>query len=249
MGSKKGRDEDRRRIARELHDSVGQLLAAMSMNSSKVLNEKGKLSAEAAKCVAENSELLRQALTEVRTISYLLHPPLLDEMGLESAVRWFIDGFGQRSNIDVSLTIEVGLDRLAPDLELAIFRILQEGLTNIHRHSGSKTARVRLVQKCGCVLCEISDAGKGIAPEKLLAFNSSGSVGLGLRGMRERISQLGGALQIHSSVKGTTLEATLPVRHAHTAENKQGCFSLPADRASAFYGSEPSLNRVSRSGH
>lgn len=242
------RDEERRRIARELHDSVGQLLAAMSMNSSKVGNEKGKLSGEAAKCVEENSDLLRQALTEVRTISHLLHPPLLDEIGLESAVRWFIKGFAQRSNIHVSLTVALGLDRLSDDLELAIFRVLQECLTNIHRHSGSKTARIRLVQKDGCVHCEISDDGKGIAPEELLALNSSGSVGIGLRGMRERISQLGGALQIHSRVKGTTVEATLPVRHAHTAEDKQRCFSLPADRASALYVSEPSLNRVSPSG-
>ena len=242
------RDEERRRIARELHDSVGQLLAAMSMNSSKVGNEKRKLSGEAAKCVEENSDLLRQALTEVRTISHLLHPPLLDEIGLESAVRWFIKGFAQRSNIHVSLTVALGLDRLSDDLELAIFRVLQECLTNIHRHSGSKTARIRLVQEDGCVHCEISDDGKGIAPEKLLALNSSGSVGIGLRGMRERISQLGGALQIHSSVKGTTVEATLPVRHAHTAEDKQRCFSLPADRASALYVSEPSLNRVSPSG-
>lgn len=242
------RDEERRRIARDLHDSVGQLLAAMSMNSSKLGNEKGKLSVEAAKCVEENSDLLTQALTEVRTISHLLHPPLLDEMGLESAVRWFVKGFAQRSNVDVSFSVALGLHRLAPDLELAIFRMLQECLTNIHRHSESKTARIHLDQKYGCVYCEISDDGKGIAPEKLLALNSSGSVGIGLRGMRERISQLGGALQIHSSVKGTAVEATLPVRHAHTAEDKQRCFSLPADRASALYVSEPSLNRVSPSG-
>ena len=227
------RDEERRRIARELHDSVGQLLAAMSMNSSKVGNEKGKLSGEAAKCVEENSDLLRQALTEVRTISHLLHPPLLDEIGLESAVRWFIKGFAQRSNIHVSLTVALGLDRLSDDLELAIFRVLQECLTNIHRHSGSKTARIRLVQKDGCVHCEISGDGKGIPREKQLGLNSSGSVGLGLRGMRERVSQLGGALDVRSNLNGTTVAATLPVRHADRAD-KRVCFSLAPDMASAF---------------
>ncbi len=228
------RDEERRRIARELHDSVGQLLAAMSMNSAKVMNEKGKLSIEVAKSVEENAELLRQALTEVRTISHLLHPPLLDEIGLESAVRWFIKGFEQRSNIDVSLAVALGLERLASDLELAIFRILQECLTNIHRHSDSKTARIHLDQRDGCVHCEISDDGKGIPLEKQVALNSAGSVGVGLRGMRERISQLGGVLQIHSSVKGTIVEATLPVKHAHTAEGDRDCFSLPPDRKSAL---------------
>ena len=242
------RDEEHRRIARELHDSVGQLLAAMSINSSKVVNEKGRLSAEAVKCVEENSKFLREALTEVRTISHLLHPPLLDEIGLEAAVRDLIEGFGQRSNIDVSLDVSLGPDRLAPDLELAIFRISQECLTNIHRHSGSKTARIRLDQNDGCVLCEISDDGQGIPSEKQVALNSRGSVGVGLRGMRERVSQLGGVLQIHSSGKGTTVEATLPVKHAHTAEDDRGRFSLPANRASALDVSETSLNRMSPSG-
>jgi signal transduction histidine kinase len=242
------RDEERRRIARELHDSVGQLLAAMSMNNCKLEKQKGKLSAEAARCVEENSDLLTQALTEVRTISHLLHPPLLDEIGLESAVRWFIKGFAQRSHIDVSLTVALGLERLVPDLELAIFRILQECLTNIHRHSEGKTATIHLDQRDGCVHCEISDDGKGIPLEKRVALNSAGSVGVGLRGMRERISQLGGVLQIHSSVNGTTVQATLPVKHAHIAEDDRVRFRLPADRSSASYVSEPSLNRVSPSG-
>lgn len=242
------RDEERRRIARELHDSVGQLLAAMSINSCKLGNEKRKLSPEAARCVEENSDLLMQAVTEVRTISHLLHPPLLDEIGLESAVRWFIRGFAQRSHIDVSLTVALGLERLAPDLELAIFRILQECLTNIHRHSESKTARIHLDQKDARVHCEITDDGKGIPPEKQVGLNSAGSVGVGLRGMRERISQLGGVLQIHSSVNGTTVQATLPVKNAHTEDDDRVRFGLPADGSSVSYVSEPSLNRVSPSG-
>jgi signal transduction histidine kinase len=204
------RDEERRRIARELHDSVGQLLAAMSMNSSKVQKEQSKLSPQAARCVEENADLIKQALAEIRTMSHLLHPPLLDEIGLESAVRWFIKGFSQRSTIDVALTVSAGFDRLGEDLELAVFRILQECLTNIHRHSGSKTARVQLDQKDGWVHCEISDDGIGIPPEKRLALNSPGAVGVGLRGMRERINQLGGVLEIHSNGAGTTVTVALP---------------------------------------
>lgn len=204
------RDEERRRLARELHDSVGQLLAALSMNLAKVQNEKTKLSRPAAKSVDENAGLLRQTLSEIRTMSHLLHPPLLDEMGLETAIRWFIKGPSERSNIDVALTVAPGFDRLAEDLELAIFRILQECLTNIHRHSESKTARIRLDNQDGWVHCEISDDGIGIPPEKQLALNSPGNVGVGLRGMRERISQLNGVLQIQSDGRGTTVTVALP---------------------------------------
>lgn len=212
------RDDERRRIARELHDSVGQLLAAVCMNTSRVEDEKGKLSQEAAKSIDENAELMRRAVAEVRTISYLLHPPLLDEMGLESAIGWFLEGFGKRSNIDVNLTIAPGFERLADDLELTIFRILQEALTNIHRHSGSKTARIQLNQNNGYVCCTISDDGKGIPAEKQSELSSSGSVGVGLRGMRERVSQLGGVLRIHSNGNGTTVSAMLPMRNAESTE-------------------------------
>jgi signal transduction histidine kinase len=208
------RDEERRRIARDLHDSVGQLLAAVCMNASRVEKEKRKLSPEAARCLDENAGFVRQAAAEIRTMSHLLHPPLLDEIGLESAVRWFIEGFSKRSGIQIGLTMAPGFRRLADDLELAIFRILQECLSNIHRHSGSKTARVRLAQMDGYVRCEVSDEGKGIPPEKQAALNSAGSVGVGLRGMRERVSQLRGVLRIQSDEKGTTVEAILPVRHS-----------------------------------
>jgi signal transduction histidine kinase len=219
------RDEERRRIARELHDSVGQLLAAVRMNFSKVDREKGKLSPEAAKSVDENTELIKQAMTEVRTMSHLLHPPLLDEIGLESAIRWFVEGFAQRSNIQVDLTLALSAERLADDLELAMFRIVQECLTNIHRHSGSKTARVHLIQRDGYVHCEVSDEGKGIPPERQTDLTSSGSTGVGLRGMRERVNQLGGTLQVHSNGKGTSVEANLPVRHIAASDITRG-FSL-----------------------
>jgi PAS domain S-box-containing protein len=204
-------DEERRRIARELHDSVGQLLAAVSMTASKISRKKQELSSEVNGCVEEILCLVEQALTEIRTLSHLLHPPLLDEVGLESALRYFIEGFAHRSKIDVNFVISSDFDRLSQDHELALFRIVQECLTNIHRHSDSKTAKIRLEQRDGCVQCEISDEGKGIPQEEQSAFSSSATVGVGLRGMRERVRQLGGMLQIHSNGKGTTVTVALPV--------------------------------------
>lgn len=210
-------DEERRRIARELHDSVGQMLAAMSMNISKVSREKGKLSIDGQRCVEENSALAAEALTEIRTMSHLLHPPLLDEIGLGSALKWLIEGFAQRSKIAVQLEMPANFDRLNSDLEIAIFRIVQECLTNIHRHSGSATAAIRLAVQDGSVVCHVSDHGKGIPPEKQLALNSSGSVGVGFRGMRERVRQLGGAMQVDSNGNGTVVKVTLPLPQGRAA--------------------------------
>jgi PAS domain S-box-containing protein len=210
-------DEERRRIARELHDSVGQSLIAVNLNISTVAVERKKLSPEAKKCIEEAARLVEQSLSEIRTISYLLHPPLLDEVGLQSAIRWFVEGFSQRSKIAVSLEMASDFDRLASDLELAIFRIVQECLTNIHRHSGSATARIHLALQNGSIHLEVSDEGKGIPLEKQLALNTSGSLGVGFRGMRERIRQLGGALQLHSNENGTSVTATLPVRSVKAA--------------------------------
>ncbi|HMD44045.1 MAG TPA: PAS domain S-box protein [Candidatus Acidoferrum sp.] len=207
-------DAERRRIARELHDSVGQLLAAISMNISKVAREKEKLSSQAERCVEENQKLVEQIQSEIRTLSHLLHPPLLDEIGLESAIRWFIDGFTQRSKIDVSLDMPSGLDRMTSESELAIFRIVQESLTNIHRHSGSLTARIQLAKEDGCLHCKISDDGRGIPLEKQLELNSYGVMGVGISGMRERIRQLGGTVQIESNGRGTTVAVTLPFSRA-----------------------------------
>lgn len=210
-------DEERRRIARELHDSTGQLLAAISMNISKVSREKEKLSPAAAKCVEENASLVDQALTEIRTMSHLLHPPLLDEVGLQSAIKWYAEGFAQRSKIDVELDLPSGLDRLSSDLEIAIFRVVQECLTNIHRHSGSSKATIRLAESKDCLRLEISDQGKGISAENQRALNSSGALGVGFRGMRERLRQLGGSIQVQSDSKGTTVFVTLPIRRSRAA--------------------------------
>ncbi len=203
-------DEERRRIARELHDSVGQLLALIGMNNSSAAKEKELLSSAAQKCVEQNVSLIEEVSQEIRTISHLLHPPLLEEMGLGSALRWYIDGFAERSKIDVRLDMPADFERLTNDLEICIFRIVQECLTNIHRHSGSAKATIRLAREYGCVHLEVRDEGKGIPPEKQAALNSSGALGVGLRGMRERLRQVGGTLQVHSNGTGTVVTATLP---------------------------------------
>jgi len=205
-------DEERRRIARELHDSVGQLLAAISMNSSILERESARLSPQGANALQENSQLVNQINVEIRTISHLLHPPLLDEAGLGSALRWYVDGFSERSQIKASLELPTDLGRLSPDLEISIFRIVQECLTNIHRHSGSPSAEVRILQHDGEVKLQIKDQGKGIPAGKKSMLKSSDGSGVGFRGMRERLRQLGGILDIESDGNGTVITATLPRR-------------------------------------
>ena len=204
-------DEERRRIARELHDSVGQLLAAISMNSVLVEAELQKLSATAAKRLSENAAMVAEASKQIRTISHLLHPPLLDEAGLASALRWYVEGFSERSKIDAKLDIPKEFAGLSQEMELSIFRVVQECLTNIHRHAGSPTAGIRVTQEEACVRVEIEDAGKGIPSETESASGLSAHAGVGLRGMRERLRQLGGTLHIHSNGHGTRVTALLPV--------------------------------------
>jgi signal transduction histidine kinase len=206
-------DEERRRIARGLHDSAGQLLAGVAMNMAVVKGEVHKLSANAARCVQDNFALIDQLTSEIRTISHLLHPPLLDEVGLASALRWYVDGFSQRSKIAATLEMPEDLQRFPDDTEIAIFRAVQECLTNVHRHSGSRSCWLRLVQDAGNLLVEVRDDGKGIPSEKRLTLMSSGG-GVGLRGMQERIRKLGGTLAINSSSRGTTVAVTLPIHYA-----------------------------------
>jgi PAS domain S-box-containing protein len=202
-------DEERRRIARELHDSVGQLLAAITMNISAVKSETHKLSPEIAKLLYENEGMINQIGEEIRTISHLLHPPLLDEVGLPSALRWFTDGFSHRSKIQTSLEVPEPLDRLPQEMEIAVFRAVQECLTNVHRHSGSTTCSVKVVPGPNRLLVEIKDQGCGIPQDRLATLASSG--GVGFRGMRERFRRLGGSLEIKSDQTGTTVTATLPI--------------------------------------
>jgi PAS domain S-box-containing protein len=202
-------DEERRRIARELHDSVGQMLAAISMNIATVKTEVDKLSPEVGKLVYENEGIIKQIGEEIRTISHLLHPPLLDEVGLPSALRWYTDGFSHRSKIQTSLEVPEQIDRLPQEMEIAIFRAVQECLTNVHRHSGSVSCSVKIVPGADHLRVEIKDQGCGIPQERLATLSSSG--GLGFRGMRERLRRLGGSLDVQSDNTGTTVIATLPV--------------------------------------
>ena len=203
-------DDERRRIARELHDSVGQMLAALGMNLAAVGTDIERL-VKTANTVNDSAALVQELSREVRTISHLLHPPLLDEAGLASALRWYVDGFAERSKIKVDLEVPADFERLTRESETAIFRTVQECLTNIHRHSDSPTARIRIVASDGHVCVEVEDRGKGIPSEKQFELASTGTPGVGIRGMRERLRQLGGSLDIHSNGKGTLIVARLPV--------------------------------------
>ena len=203
-------DDERRRIARELHDSVGQMLAALGMNLAAVGTDIERLT-KAANTVNDSAALVQELSREVRTISHLLHPPLLDEAGLASALHWYVEGFAERSKIKVDLEVPEDFGRLARESETAIFRTVQECLTNIHRHSESPTARIRIAASDGYVCVEVEDRGKGIPPEKQFEMASTGTPGVGIRGMRERLRQLGGNLDIRSNGKGTLIVARLPV--------------------------------------
>ena len=204
-------DQERRRIARELHDSAGQILVALGMNLSLVGSENGNIAPRAAKAIQESVGLVQELSRELRTISHLLHPPLLDEVGLASGLRSYLEGFTERSKISVDLELPEDLGRLQQDSETAIFRIVQECLTNIHRHSESPVARIRIRRTDIEVSLEVEDRGKGIPPEKRQAMDSGGTAGVGIRGMRERLRQLGGSLEINSNDTGTVVVARLPV--------------------------------------
>jgi signal transduction histidine kinase len=206
----KMRDEERRRLARELHDSVGQLLAAITMNLDMIGREADKLSPGSAQALTDNGSMVREVMQSIRTISHLLHPPLLDEAGLPSALQWYVDEFSKRSGIKVHLDCEDSLERLPSEMETAIFRIVQECLGNVHRHSESQTASIRLEINGDRAYVEVRDQGKGIPPSKQEELKSKGHLGVGLRGIRERIVQFGGELQIDSSSEGTVVSAVIP---------------------------------------
>ena len=200
------RDEERRRFSRELHDSMGQHLASAKMH----LDLLGQ-SMPGNAALHETSDLLDQALSETRTLSYLLHPPLLDDAGLESAAREYVDGFSRRSGIPVALHLPPTLERLGEPLELTLFRVMQEGLTNIHRHSGCTQATINLAVSPTQVALSIRDNGRGMSPEVLEGFRNDGThLGVGLAGMRERVREFGGRLDLHSDGGGTLLSVILP---------------------------------------
>ena len=209
----RSQDEERSRIARELHDSTVQSLAALVINLTRLDDSTVGLESALRDTVSDSLALAEQCAREVRTLSYLLHPPLLDELGLGPALRQYVEGFVQRSGIRVDLNLPVGLGRLPREVATTLFRIVQEGLTNIHKHSGSPRAAIRLAQSNGELALEVRDRGRGIPPEALDSLNCSfQGLGLGITGMRERVRQLGGSLEIESGADGTTVKATLPLR-------------------------------------
>jgi signal transduction histidine kinase len=203
-------DQERRRIARELHDSTGQSLAALTMILSKLRKKASSVNPELSSELDESEQIARAVSDELRTTSYLLHPPLLDEMGLQAGLRWYIEGFQGRSNIKVSLNLPENLERLPTDLELMIFRVVQECLTNVHRHSESPSAIICLCNSSEKLTLEIRDQGKGMRADRLIAVTGPGTVGVGLRGMRERVKAFGGELEIISDGQGTMVRATIP---------------------------------------
>ncbi len=206
----KVQDEERRRIARELHDSAGQTLTVLGLSLAQLVQKAEVSAPELAREGKEIEEVVQQLHREIRTTSYLLHPPLLDECGLASALNWYVEGLAQRSGIAIKLDIADDLGRLPSDMELAIFRLVQECLTNIHRHSGSKSADIQVFVEAEYLHIEVSDQGKGIPPERLAEIRSGGS-GVGIRGMQERLRQLGGEMRIESNESGTSVIVSIPV--------------------------------------
>jgi PAS domain S-box-containing protein len=213
-------DEERRRLARELHDSTAQTLSALSLNLSALEQlAEVKLPPRARKALTESLALADEACNEVRTFSYLLHPPLLDEAGLGEALRWYVNGFAQRTRIQVDLAVlPAEFGRLSPDIEIALFRVAQEALTNVYRHSGSSTAGVRLMLDSGEVTLEVWDQGKGL-PEGSSKHSepSPATLGVGIRGIRERVRQLGGRMRLGSKQPGAVVEVVLPISRASQA--------------------------------
>jgi signal transduction histidine kinase len=207
-------DEERRRIGREIHDSVGQYVSVLKM----------KLDAMAVNQttpeeLSECANLAEECVKEVRTISYLLYPPMLEEMGLTSAIPWYLEGFSTRSGIKTTFHATKDFGRLSRDAELVLFRVLQESLTNVQRHSGSPTADISISHTPNAVTMQVRDRGKGM-PGQILEQSSQdwmGSLGVGLRGMSERLRQLGGTLQISSTECGTEVRATVPLQDVISA--------------------------------
>jgi len=196
-------DEERRRFARELHDSVGQLLAVIGMNLASFEGE--QLTPDAARLLSDSQRLAEEISMQIRTISHLLHPPLLDEAGLRAALHTYVDGFSQRSKLEATLDISEGLPRLSRDLEISIFRIVQECLTNIHKHAGATSVSIS-IHWSGSITLKVADDGKGL--------RAGHGPGVGVRGMEERVRQLRGTFHIASNSRGTTVTVTMPIVEA-----------------------------------
>lgn len=203
-------DEERRRIARELHDSAGQILTALGLELGSLAEEIHAIAPQLESRIAGAEQLVQQLHQEIRTTSYLLHPPLLDEAGLSSALGWYIEGLSRRSGIEIFLAIPEDFGRLPRDMELLMFRLVQESMTNIHRHSGSPTAEIRIAREAHAVTIAVQDHGKGMSEVDLRKIREGGS-GVGIRGMRERLRQFGGDLKIESDGSGTQVLVRIPI--------------------------------------
>ena len=222
-------DEERRRIARQLHDTTAQSLAAISLNLSRISRESGATSGPIREAVDESMELTQQSIAEVRTLSYLLHPPMIDEGGLLPSLRWFVRGFEQRSGIRSTLEAPAEIGRLPAEVETAVFRIVQEALTNIHRHSGSAVAGIRLERNPGDIRLEVRDEGRGMRKELREHPNALLAAGVGIAGIRERVRELEGETEIESGDGGMRVVVTLPIRNSASPQNNtNGNGSHPA---------------------
>ena len=220
-------DEERRHIARELHDSAGQTLAVLGMNLTQLAQAAEKIAPDFASQAETSQELVRQLHQEIRTTSYLLHPPLLDEIGLPAALSWYVDGLRDRSSLDIKLDISEEFERLPRDLELVVFRLIQESLTNIHRHSGSKTALISVTREGENICVKIQDEGTGMSAERSAEIQTRGS-GVGIRGMRERIQQFHGVMNIESNGGGTKIVVAIPLPKPSLAQKDGGGKPLQA---------------------
>ena len=223
----RSQDEERRHIARELHDSAGQTLTVLGMSLAQLVQKTGRNAPELATEAEEIQETVQQLHREIRTTSYLLHPPLLDESGLYSAISWYLQGLLERSGLEVQLDIPKEFGRLPREMELVIFRLVQECLTNIHRHSESKTASIRIARESNQISLDIRDQGKGMSPARLAEIQS-GRSGVGISGMRERLRQFEGTMNIESDGSGTRIFATIPLPKAASPEDQSKAEPLQA---------------------
>jgi PAS domain S-box-containing protein len=223
----RSQDEERRHIARELHDSVGQTLTVLDIDLELFMQQAGYKSSEVASKIDEIKKTVQQLHREIRTTSYLLHPPLLDESGLYSAISWYLRGLRERSGLEVRFEISEQFGRLPSEWELAIFRLVQESLTNIHRHSESKTASIRIGRESNQIILDIRDQGKGMSSERMAEIQS-GRSGVGIGGMRERLRQFEGTMNIESDSSGTRIFATIPLPEAASLEDQSKTERLQA---------------------
>lgn len=223
-------DEERRRIARELHDSLGQDLTAAKISLDMLAQDYPLESPH----LRDAQALVDRSISDTRTLSHLLHPPLLDEAGFSSAAKWYVEGFGRRSGIVSHLDLPDHLHRLPRVTEIALFRILQEALTNVHRHSGSNAVEVRVTADNFNVILTVKDFGVGVPQELLDRFWKTGHIGVGLAGIRERLKELDGSLEIESNAKGTLLKVRIPIKEGEAAHSADRSPILPSELPSAF---------------